>query len=118
MKIAGGLRTRSRATSYGNRAQRLANCAIRARLDAALKDVDAVFYIEPAFLANEAKIGNSMVDGAKRAGMCGRNSSADEGKRWGRIAGELCCISLVQTVEAAEQKEPYDKCPIFLSRSY
>jgi hypothetical protein len=29
-----------------------------------------------------------------------------------------CCISLVQTVEAAEQKEPHDKCPIFLSRSY
>jgi uncharacterized protein YbjT (DUF2867 family) len=49
--------------------QRLANCAIRARLDAALKDVDAVFYIEPAFWANEAEIGKSMVDGAKRAGM-------------------------------------------------
>ena len=29
-----------------------------------------------------------------------------------------CCISPVQTVEAAEQKEPHDKCPIFLSRSY
>ena len=50
--------------------------------------------------------------------MSARNSSADEGKRWGRIAGELCCISLVQTVEAAEQKETHDKCPIFLSRSY
>ena len=50
--------------------------------------------------------------------MSARDSSADEGKRWGRIAGELCCISLVQTVEAAEQKETHDKCPIFLSRAY
>ena len=41
----------------------------RASLEAAVKGVDVVFYVEPAFLANEAEIGNSMVDGAKRAAM-------------------------------------------------
>jgi uncharacterized protein YbjT (DUF2867 family) len=40
-----------------------------ASLDAALKDVDAVFYIPPAFLPDEAEIGKSMVDSAKRAGV-------------------------------------------------
>ena len=44
----------------------------RASLEAAVKGVDVVFYVEPAFLANEAEIGNSMVYGAKRAGMCRR----------------------------------------------
>jgi len=41
----------------------------RASLDAAVKGVDAVFHVEAAFVANEAEIGNSMVDGAKRAAM-------------------------------------------------
>jgi uncharacterized protein YbjT (DUF2867 family) len=40
-----------------------------ASLDAALKDVDAVFYIPPAFLPDEAEIGKGMVDAAKRAGV-------------------------------------------------
>ena len=39
----------------------------RASLDVALKDVDAVFYIAPAFLPNEAEIGKSMVGAAKLA---------------------------------------------------
>ena len=40
-----------------------------AGLDAALKDVDAVFYIAPAFLPDEAEIGKGMVDSAQRAGV-------------------------------------------------
>jgi hypothetical protein len=66
----------------------LAICA-RASPDAALKDVDAVFYIELAFLANEAEIGKSMVDGAMRAGMRRRAfPPLMKGRGWGRIAGE------------------------------
>jgi len=34
-----------------------------------LKGVDAVFYIPPAFLPDEAEIGKGMVDSAKRAGV-------------------------------------------------
>ena len=61
----------------------------RASLEAAVKGVDVVFYVEPAFLANEAEIGNSMVDGAKRAGMCRRAIlPLMKGRGWGRIAGE------------------------------
>jgi uncharacterized protein YbjT (DUF2867 family) len=41
----------------------------RASLDVALENIDAVFYIAPAFLPNEAEIGKSMVDAAKRAGV-------------------------------------------------
>jgi uncharacterized protein YbjT (DUF2867 family) len=41
----------------------------RASLDAALKGVDAVFYIAPAFLPDEAEIGKGMVESAKRAGV-------------------------------------------------
>lgn len=41
----------------------------RASLDAALKGVDCVFYIAPAFLPDEAEIGKGMVDSAKRAGV-------------------------------------------------
>jgi uncharacterized protein YbjT (DUF2867 family) len=41
----------------------------RASLDAALKGVDAVFYIAPAFIANEADVGKSMVKAASRAGV-------------------------------------------------
>ena len=40
-----------------------------ASLDAALKGVDAVFYIAPAFLPDEAEIGKGMVDSAERAGV-------------------------------------------------
>ncbi len=40
----------------------------RASLDAALKGVDAVFYIAPAFIAGEIEIGKSMVEAAKAAG--------------------------------------------------
>jgi uncharacterized protein YbjT (DUF2867 family) len=40
-----------------------------ASLDAALKGVDAVFYIAPAFLPDEAEIGKGMVASAKRAGV-------------------------------------------------
>jgi uncharacterized protein YbjT (DUF2867 family) len=41
----------------------------RASLDAALKGVDAIFYIAPAFLPDEAEIGKGMVDSAERAGV-------------------------------------------------
>jgi uncharacterized protein YbjT (DUF2867 family) len=41
----------------------------RASLDAALKGVDGVFYIAPAFLPNEAQVGIDMVDAAKQAGV-------------------------------------------------
>jgi uncharacterized protein YbjT (DUF2867 family) len=35
----------------------------------ALQDIDAVFYIAPAFMPDEAKIGVSVVEAAKRAGV-------------------------------------------------
>jgi uncharacterized protein YbjT (DUF2867 family) len=41
----------------------------RASLDQALKGVDSVFYIAPAFLPNEAVVGEAMVEAAKRAGL-------------------------------------------------
>lgn len=41
----------------------------RASLDAALKGVDAVFYIAPAFLPNEADVGKAMVEAATEAGV-------------------------------------------------
>lgn len=41
----------------------------RASIDTALKDVDSVFYIAPAFILNEAEIGKSMVEAAKQAGV-------------------------------------------------
>jgi uncharacterized protein YbjT (DUF2867 family) len=40
-----------------------------ASLDAALKGVDAIFYIAPAFLPDEAELGKGMVDSAERAGV-------------------------------------------------
>jgi uncharacterized protein YbjT (DUF2867 family) len=41
----------------------------RASVDAALKGVDSVFYIAPAFIPDEAQIGKGMVDAAKKAGV-------------------------------------------------
>ena len=41
----------------------------RASIDAALKGVEAVFYVAPAFIPNEAQIGESMVAAAKQAGV-------------------------------------------------
>jgi uncharacterized protein YbjT (DUF2867 family) len=41
----------------------------RASLDAALKGVDGVFYIAPAFLPNEAQVGIDMVDAARQSGV-------------------------------------------------
>ncbi len=41
----------------------------RASLDAALKGVDRVFYIAPAFQPDEAELGERMVDATKRAGV-------------------------------------------------
>ncbi len=40
-----------------------------ASLDAALIGIDSVFYIAPAFLANEAEVGEGMVEAAVRAGV-------------------------------------------------
>jgi uncharacterized protein YbjT (DUF2867 family) len=41
----------------------------RTSVDQAVKDVDSVFYIAPAFLPNEAEIGVAVVEAAKRAGV-------------------------------------------------
>lgn len=41
----------------------------RGSLDAALRGIEAVFYIAPAFLPSEAEAGKSMVDAAIRAGV-------------------------------------------------
>jgi uncharacterized protein YbjT (DUF2867 family) len=41
----------------------------RADVEAAVMGMDAVFYIAPAFIENEAAIGTGMVDAAKRAGV-------------------------------------------------
>lgn len=40
-----------------------------ASIQVALKGVDAVFYIAPAFIANEAEVGKSIVEAAKQAGV-------------------------------------------------
>ncbi len=41
----------------------------RASMNSALKGVDSVFYIAPAFMPDEAKVGKSMVDAARQAGV-------------------------------------------------
>lgn len=41
----------------------------RQKLDAALKDVDSLFYIAPAFMRDEAEVGKSVVEAAVRAGV-------------------------------------------------
>lgn len=41
----------------------------RGSVDAALEGVDAVFYIAPAFIPDEAEVGKGMVEAAKRAGV-------------------------------------------------
>lgn len=41
----------------------------RASLDAALRGIDSVFYIAPAFQADEAELGLTMVEAAKAAGV-------------------------------------------------
>lgn len=41
----------------------------RSSLDAALKGIDAVFYIAPAFMSNEVEVGKSIVTAAQQAGV-------------------------------------------------
>lgn len=41
----------------------------RASIDAALKGIEAVFYIAPAFMPNEAETGKSFVEAAREAGV-------------------------------------------------
>ena len=41
----------------------------RSRVEAALKGIDAVFYIAPAFLQDEARVGGEVVAAAKEAGV-------------------------------------------------
>ncbi len=41
----------------------------RASMDAALRGVDSVFYIAPAFMPNEAEVGQRVVEAAKQAGV-------------------------------------------------
>lgn len=47
----------------------VADLTDRASLDAALRGVDSVFYIAPAFLPDEAAVGMGMVTAAKQAGV-------------------------------------------------
>jgi uncharacterized protein YbjT (DUF2867 family) len=47
----------------------IGNLTDRASLDKALKGVDSVFYIAPAFMPDEVAIGKSMVEAAKQAGV-------------------------------------------------
>jgi uncharacterized protein YbjT (DUF2867 family) len=47
----------------------IADLTDRASLDKALEGVDSVFYIAPAFMPDEAAIGESMVEAAKQAGI-------------------------------------------------
>jgi len=64
-----------RNAEQGNEAQRLGAAEVvmgdlrdLTSLDAALAGVDAVFYIAPAFLPDEAEIGKRFVDAVKRSG--------------------------------------------------
>lgn len=41
----------------------------RSFLNAAMKDMDSVFYIAPAIISNEAEVGKSVVDAARKAGV-------------------------------------------------
>lgn len=41
----------------------------RASMDAALRGIDSVFYIAPAFMPNEAEVGQGVVEAAKQAGV-------------------------------------------------
>jgi uncharacterized protein YbjT (DUF2867 family) len=45
------------------------NLKDRASLNAALKGIDSVFYIAPAFIPNEVAIGKGMVEAAEKAGV-------------------------------------------------
>jgi uncharacterized protein YbjT (DUF2867 family) len=47
----------------------VADLANKHQVIQALKDVDAVFYIAPAFLPNEAAVGKGVVEAAERAGV-------------------------------------------------
>jgi hypothetical protein len=60
----------------------------RASLDAALKDVDAVFYIEPAFWSMRLRSARAWSMGPTGRDASARNSSADEGKRVGAHRSE------------------------------
>jgi uncharacterized protein YbjT (DUF2867 family) len=46
-----------------------ADLANKHQISQALKDVDAVFYIAPAFLPNEAAVGKGVVEAAEKAGV-------------------------------------------------
>ena len=41
----------------------------RSSMDAALRGIDSVFYLAPAFMPNEAEVGQSVVEAAKSAGV-------------------------------------------------
>jgi uncharacterized protein YbjT (DUF2867 family) len=47
----------------------VADLANKHQVSQALKDVDAVFYIAPAFLPNEAAVGKGVVEAAEKAGV-------------------------------------------------
>jgi len=59
----------AQARSLGAAETVVGDLADRARMDAALEDIDAVFYIAPAFLPHEAEVGVGLVKAARAAGV-------------------------------------------------
>lgn len=47
----------------------VADLGDRSSMDAALRGIDSVFYIAPAFMPNEAEVGKGVVEAAKQAGV-------------------------------------------------
>jgi uncharacterized protein YbjT (DUF2867 family) len=71
-KVRGLIRSASDAEAvrkHGAAEVAIGDLGDRASLDAALKGIDSVFYIAPAFLRDEADVGKGMVDAAKQAGV-------------------------------------------------
>lgn len=57
------------ARSHGAAEVAVGDLRDRDSLDRALRGIDAIFYIAPAFIADEAAVGKSIVDAAVRAGV-------------------------------------------------
>src|SRR5476651_1350142 len=71
-KVRGLIRNASEADAvrkHGAAEVAIGNLSDRASLDAALKGVGSIFYIAPAYLPNEANVGQGVVDAAKQAGV-------------------------------------------------
>lgn len=71
-KVRGLIRDRKQgdgALNNGAAEVAIGDLTDRASIDAALKGVDSVFYIAPAFIPDEAEIGKNMIEAAKQAGV-------------------------------------------------